>query len=84
MFWDPKLWEMTVEAAALHDRLRETGLLFDTPEECAEQVNRIWHDVDGWWAGEEVQAAVRDFCQEFAYVGNRPIRELAHVIRAER
>lgn len=84
MFWDPELWEMTFEAAGLHDRLREIGLLFDTPEGCAEQVNRVWHDVDAWWAGEELQSAVRDFCEEFAYVGSRPIRELAHVIRVER
>ncbi len=76
MFWNPRFNEVPAPFQHHYDGLRRANILFDDPESCAAHVNSIWHDVPRWWASKDIQAAVHDFSQHFAYVGNRPLREL--------
>jgi putative transferase (TIGR04331 family) len=80
MFWDPRYWELNSYAAPYFDVLRRAGILYDDPETCARHVNGIWDNVPEWWESPEVQGAVTDFSDRFAYVGDRPLRELKAAI----
>ena len=76
MFWNPEFWELSESAKPFFDLLRKAGVLFDDPVTCASHVNSIWEDVPAWWAFSDVQAAVNEFCNQYAFVGRRPLRDL--------
>lgn len=76
MFWNPKFWELSEDAMPFFEELRLASVLFDDPISCARHVNNIWGDVPGWWMSEIVQLAVRNFSNQYAYVGMKPLREL--------
>lgn len=66
MFWNPNHWEIRDEAAADFDRLREVGILHDTPESAAQKVNDIWDDVDGWWDRADIRRTRAVICNKYA------------------
>ncbi|MCX5884688.1 MAG: LIC12162 family protein [Proteobacteria bacterium] len=66
LFWNPEHFAVSSEATKYFDGLRSADILFDTPEEAAEKVNKIWQDVSGWWRQPEVQKAKDDFCCQYA------------------
>ncbi|CAB4969675.1 unannotated protein [freshwater metagenome] len=76
MFWNPEFWELSESAKPFFELLREAGVLFDDPVTCALHVNSIWEDVPAWWASSNVQSAVNEFCNQYAFVGRRPLRDL--------
>ena len=76
MFWNPEFWELSDAAIPYFEALRQASVLFDDPVTCAAHVNSIWDDVPTWWESEGVQSAVRTFKDQFAYTGQRPLREL--------
>jgi putative transferase (TIGR04331 family) len=80
MHWDPNYWEISSQAKPYFDLLSEAGVFFSDAEQCAEHVNEIWANVSQWWKAEKVQNAVEVFANEFAYVGERPLRELKRKI----
>lgn len=76
MHWDPNFWELCGEAEPFYELLRDAGVLFSDPELCAQHVNEIWTNVPGWWKSKKVKNAINIFTNEYAYVGDRPLREL--------
>jgi putative transferase (TIGR04331 family) len=76
MFWNPEFWELSDAAIPYFEALRQASVLFDDPVTCAAHVNSVWGDVPTWWESEGVQSAVRTFKDQFAYTGQRPLREL--------
>ena len=76
MFWDPTDWELSASAQPYFDLLRREGILHDDAVCCAHHVNAIWDDVSAWWTSTSVQAALDIFSGRYAYVGQRPLREL--------
>lgn len=66
MFWNPRHWELRPQAQPHFDRLRDVGLLHDTPESAAGKVAAIWDDVPTWWAQPDVQEARRAVCDTYA------------------
>ncbi len=77
LFWNPEHWNLRPDAETSFRRLRLAGVLYDSPEMAAHHVNSIWSEVSYWWSKSDVQNAVVDFCNDFAYRGERPIREMA-------
>ncbi len=66
LFWDPGRWEVRDEAAGDLDRLRASGLLYDTPEAAAEQLEGIYDRPLTWWRSESLQAIRRQFVARYA------------------
>ncbi|MFR1533258.1 MAG: hypothetical protein ACLSTO_06190 [Bilophila wadsworthia] len=50
LYWNPETASFTPEALPLLDKLREAGILHDTPESAAAKAAEVWGDVPGWWA----------------------------------
>lgn len=57
LYWNPETASFTPEALPLLDKLREAGILHDTPESAAAKAAEVWGDVPGWWAS--VRAACK-------------------------
>ncbi len=75
-FYDTGSWPLRSSAQPFYDRLKQVGIFHETPESAANQVNKIWDDVQGWWVRDEVQEARRMFCDHFARMPENPISEL--------
>ena len=87
LFWQPGMWEVRESAAPYFDRLREVGVFHDSPTSAASHVSNVWSDVEGWWAGSEVAAAVDAFRSRFMArptdLGERLRRALGEVDEIE-
>ena len=66
IFWNPKFWEIREEGEADFERLREVGILHDSPESAADKVESIWSNVEGWWGEPTLQNVVSQFCKKYA------------------
>ena len=77
MFWNPDHWELNAEALPYFDRLKAAGIFHETPQSAAEQMKKVWDDVDGWWNSEDVQTARKEFCDQFVYMSENPVEKLA-------
>ena len=72
-FWDGGLDHLLPSVKPYYERLRQAGILADTPEHAAKLVAHYWDNLDGWWSSEQVQSARRQFCEEYARVEKRPV-----------
>jgi len=75
LFWDHKANELRPEAEPYYDKLRNVGILYDTPEAAAIAVNSIYEDVENWWNDPERRAAKRIFCDHFARTSANAVSE---------
>lgn len=66
-YWQPDAWPIDPEAQPYFDALRDVGILFDTPEQAAAQVNMVADDVAAWWRGDSCQQARRQWTNQFAF-----------------
>lgn len=66
MFWDPQRWEVREAAAGAFQRLRDVGVLLESPEAAAAKVAAVYDDVSGWWNSENVQRTRRQFVDRYA------------------
>ncbi len=66
LFWDKENNELRADAKPVYDKLREVGVLYDTPEAAATAVSLIYDDVESWWNNPVRQEAIRYFCSRFA------------------
>lgn len=65
LFWCDELVSERENAASAFELLRKEGILFHDPVAAANQVNRIWDDVKGWWHEPSRQEARRKFIDKF-------------------
>jgi putative transferase (TIGR04331 family) len=71
-FWKSSDWGFDSESAWMVDILRETGILFETPQEAAARTVAIWPDVQGWWRDTVVQSVRKLWLDRYARIGNTP------------
>jgi putative transferase (TIGR04331 family) len=81
IFWNPNHWEIREEAKPYFELLKEVGIFFDHPEDCAKEVNRIWNDIESWWYEKERQLSVSKFLNQYAKKSNDFITELSKTIK---
>ena len=67
VFWDRNLNEINPVAQPFVDLLVDAGILFYSPEEAAEKVNKIKNNINEWWCSDKVQSARIKFCENFAF-----------------
>lgn len=65
IFWDARLNLLRPTATPYFDRLREAGVLADSPELAAATVNEIFEDPQAWWRTASVAEAVGEFREHF-------------------
>ena len=80
-FWDPNRWELRPEAEPYFQQLRDAGILYDSPGEAAQAVNRLWPEVDDWWRQPEVQQARRNFADRYALQSPNWVRQWQECLR---
>ena len=80
MFWNPKHWELRSEAEPYFEKLREVGIFHSCPENAANKVSEIWDKVDEWWNEEGLQEVRKNFCDRYARLPSKPIKELKKAV----
>lgn len=75
LFWNQHQWELRGSAESYFDRLREVGILHDTPESASKKVNEIFLDPADWWQRDVIQKAKNNFCERFAKTSDDWLRE---------
>jgi hypothetical protein len=68
---------LTDNARQAYQTLEDAGVLYQNPEAAARKVDDIYADPVDWWKSSEVEAAVNEYKNEFAYVGDHPAEEWA-------
>lgn len=68
LFWDPSTELIRPEARPALARLRDVGVLLDTPENAAQAVADLYADAESWWADNARRAAVAAFIRRYALV----------------
>ncbi|MBI3637444.1 MAG: hypothetical protein HY216_14720 [Candidatus Rokubacteria bacterium] len=66
-FWDPERWEVRAGAEADCHRLREVGILHDSPENAAAHVTVLFDAPERWWGEEIVQTARLAFARRYGF-----------------
>lgn len=83
IFWDPQLTEVRGEVEPHLARLRQAGILWDTPEAAAAKLAEIYDDPWAWWGTEAVQAARRRFVDRYALGRDQWVDDWAKVLKDE-
>jgi putative transferase (TIGR04331 family) len=66
IFFDPKYFEIRQEAQIWVDKLREVGILYNSPDEAAEALSKIEKNIKCWWEGAQLQKVRIEFCTHYA------------------
>ncbi|BAE48941.1 LIC12162 family transferase [Paramagnetospirillum magneticum] len=66
LLWQAEAWPLSRQAEPLFQRLRDVGILHHDPATAAAHINKVWSNVQGWWRNSEVQAARRQFAEQYA------------------
>lgn len=77
LFWNAEANELRADAQPYYDMLRREGILYDEPEAAAEEVKRVYGDVETWWNEPARQVAVKKFCHRFARTSPTAVDEWA-------
>lgn len=80
MFWNPEHWELRPSAEPFFEKLKSVGIFHESPESAANQVNKIWDDVPGWWNSKEVQSVKDEFCWQYARRVDNSVKTLKDII----
>jgi putative transferase (TIGR04331 family) len=79
-FWHGGLDHILPSARPYYEGLRDAGILADTPERAAAEVESHWEDVGGWWRSEMVQEARQAFCARMCRTDRSPVRTLKRLL----
>lgn len=66
LFCNPETNKFRNEAQPYFDLLKQSGILFDTPEAAAAAVAAAHGDIEVWWNSPERQKAIQSFCYRYA------------------
>jgi len=83
LFWNPNHWEIRPEARSKFELLRSAKILWDTPEEAAAHLLRVYDKVEEWWRGRSVQDARLEFVNRFALTDPQWVTKWADAFRNE-
>lgn len=75
LFWDKEHWVFRDEAKPYLEMLERVGIYYETPEAAAQMLNKIADDPYPWWNSEAVQSVRQQFCDNFARIAPRYLRE---------
>ena len=65
-FWRPEFFSLSATALPYFNRLRDVGILHDSPLAAAAKTNERWENPDEWWRHPDRQAARHEWVNRFA------------------
>ena len=83
LFWDPEIWEMRAAAEPYLSLLRQAGILLDSPEAAARQLEAIYPDSPSWWYRPDIRAARDEFTRRFAFADRNWVRAWGKALTLE-
>ena len=81
IFWNPNHWELNEETKPYFEMLKSVSIFHETPESAAQQMIKVWDDVEGWWQSEQVQDVRKNFCYRYSRLPVNPIGQLKNVFQ---
>lgn len=81
VFWNNQIEVVRDSAKDIFEELLEANVIFNNPIEAATHINKVWHDVDGWWSSKKVQNAIENYCQSFARSVDKPYKSLKFILK---
>jgi len=67
IFFDPLAFPKRLSVHPYLGKLSKVGILHYSPKLAANQINKVFPDIDKWWNSSELQDARQDFCRRFGY-----------------
>ena len=80
LFWSPGSNVLKDEAQPYFDLLRDSGILFDSPEDASAAINRIYNDVQAWWCSDAVVDVVATFKRQYCDDPGSVLKEVQRVL----
>ena len=74
-------WELNEETKPYFEMLKSVSIFHETPESAAQQMIKVWDDVDGWWHSKQVQDTRKIFCYQYSRLPGKPIGQLKNVLQ---
>jgi len=74
MFWSD-IYDIDANILPHFNKLREVGVLHDTPELAAKKINEVYDWAEDWWFQIDRQKAIKEFCDVFVYMPENPLKE---------
>ena len=81
LLWDSEYFKIRNETKKYYNQLYKAGILFFSPELCAQKVNLIEKDPWTWWKSENVQKAKNDYCDYLCRESNDLPFEISKLIK---
>jgi putative transferase (TIGR04331 family) len=81
LFTNLKYDQIRDEAKPYYQDLKNVGIFFDNPLDAANQLNRIWTDINSWWYDKKTQNAVDNFCNRFTRRSREPLQDLYNIFK---
>lgn len=79
--WSDSYMIVRESAKETFDALAKVGVFHQSPDSAAVFIEKIWHDVDGWWNSKDVMSARDLFTNQFARTTKHPIKFMAEALR---
>ena len=83
LFWNPEHWELRKDAQEYYDILEKAGIYHKSVESLVTQIKKIYYDIDKWWHTNQVQDAVKLFCNNYAYTSDNCVQEWSEEFKKE-
>jgi putative transferase (TIGR04331 family) len=82
IFWNPSHWEFRDGVQPYFDLLKEVGIFHEASESAAQQMVKVWDDIDAWWYDPKTQKAREIFCDRYARIPAKPVEILTQFFRS--
>ena len=69
------------DAIPYFDLLKSVGIFFESPQDAAKHLNKIWDDVGSWWFSEKVQGARSEFCSKYCNLPDNIIHKSVSILK---
>jgi len=79
--YDSSYVQSRSEALPYFDRLAKVGIFHDNHQSFVNHLVKHWHDIESWWASEDVQSARLIFCDNFSRIQPRPLMFLSRTLK---
>lgn len=82
LFWNPKSLPIRREAASIHQKLHELGILHYNPIKAANHLANIHEKILEWWGQTEIQEVRKEYCQKYAATSEKYTEHWLNIIKS--
>jgi len=80
LLWDPECYKIRKSNKKYYDAIHDAGILYYSPEKCANTINQIYNNPMKWWKSSKVQDAKNYFLDNMCRMTDDIAGELAKAI----